>query len=309
MRSTLRWMSAFPLALALVLTGCGSNPDPVAPTAQTPSGDEVMTQAEVGRYPELVDDDGATESEDQTEVQGGSAGAVADAIRPLFFWRHITEIDRRFEFAFADSDSTGRPTTAIVTVHKHLRGTFNILTPTSNDDPIGEGRIVRKRLADHWVRRILLRRLPENATDRMRPWRIVATSGVKITSRDAVTNIQSLRIQSGDLDTTLTDPLAFHRLRRILRFEPDTEVTLTVTTDAADDVVVLYARGRRFRFDAQGDGTYVGVWKAPALRGVRHLGVNALSHGTVFDDQAPYDSKAWVFPYVVKPTQLADEMP
>ena len=236
-------------------------------------------------------------------------------IRPLYFWRHITEIERRFEVAFADTDSTGRPTTAIVKVHKRLRGTFNILTPTSNDDPIGEGRIVRKRLADHWVRRILLKRFTVqpgdqvSSADRRRPWRVVATSGVEMTSRDAVTRIESLRIQNGTLDTTLVDPLAFHRLRRILRFDPDSEVTLTATTVAADDVVVLYARGRRFRFRSQGDGTHVGVWKAPALRGVHHLGVNALSHGTPFDDAAPYDSKVWIFPFVMKPTELAEHMP
>jgi hypothetical protein len=42
---------------------------------------------------------------------------------------------------------------------------------------------------------------------------------------------------------------------------------------------------------------------------VHHLGVNALSHGTLFDDAAPYDSKVWIFPFVMKPTELAEHMP
>jgi hypothetical protein len=39
------------------------------------------------------------------------------------------------------------------------------------------------------------------------------------------------------------------------------------------------------------------------------VGVNALSSGTLFDDQAPYDSKAWIVPCVVNPTELAEFIP
>ena len=193
----------------------------------------------------------------------------------------------------------------MVTLHRRLRGTFNILRPAPGDTA---REVVRKRLADHWVKRFKLVRVSHVRGER-RPWRIVAVSGVEITSRDAVTRIESLRIQSGDLDTTLVDPLAFHRLRRVLRFDAGAQVRLTVTTGAADDVVVLHHRGRRFRFQPQGDGTHVGEWDVPALDGLRHLGVNALSRGTLFDDQAPYDSRTWVFPFVVRPTELAEEMP
>ena len=68
-------------------------------------------------------------------------------------------------------------------------------------------------------------------------------------------------------------------------------VTLTATTEATDDVVVLLWRGLRFRFANNGDHTYTGRWKAPLMRGVGHVGVNALSHGTLFDDLARYDSQ------------------
>jgi hypothetical protein len=37
--------------------------------------------------------------------------------------------------------------------------------------------------------------------------------------------------------------------------------------------------------------------------------VNALSHGTLFDDQAPYDSQAWLLPVVLAPDQVADALP
>jgi len=44
------------------------------------------------------------------------------AIHPLRYWRTIRSVDRSFEFAFADTDSTGHPTTAVVTIRKRLLG-------------------------------------------------------------------------------------------------------------------------------------------------------------------------------------------
>ncbi len=164
--------------------------------------------------------------------------------------------------------------------------------------------MIRKPLHDHWVRRVLLKRV--RLADQDPPvWRIVATSGVKITSRDAVTRIESLRIQSGALDTTITEPLAFFRLRQILKLEPGVDVRLTATTLRSDDVVLLYAWGRRARFRNNGDNTYSAIFRAPDLDGLHHLGVNALSHGTLFDETAPYDSQSWIEPYVVRPLEVA----
>jgi len=139
-----------------------------------------------------------------------------------------------------------------------------------------------------------------------RRWRIVANSGVKVTSRPATTQIVSLRFQAEGLDTTITDPLAFHRLRRVLRFERDDSVTVTATTLRNDDVVVIQHRDRKLRFHNNGDNTYTGVFRAGILLGLRHAGVNAVSHGTLFDDEAAYDSQAWILPYIVRPTELAD---
>ncbi len=294
--------------LVLLLAGCGKSGEVLAPSPTSGSAEQTAVSDELARHPELVEE-GMYESQDQSAVEpaklSGGAG-VAAPIDPLFFWRQINHVERAFEFSFGDTDSTGQPTTAVVTVHKRLSGWFNVVTKEST--PEGqptEGRVIQKPLDDHWVRRLLLKRVRTPDAE-FRPWRIAATSGVKITSRDAATRIESLRVQSGTLDTTLTDPLAFFRLRRLLKFEPDADVTLTVTTLRNDDVVVLYLRDRRFRFHNNGDNTYSATWKAPALDGVRHFGVNALSHGTLFDDQAPYDSQAWILPYIVVPTELAD---
>ena len=301
MPSARRIALTLPLAV-LLLAGCGKGGAPMAPASGS-SAEQTAASDEVARHPELVEDGMYT-----TEIQApaGSASAPAGslaAIHPLFFWRHINRDERTFEFAFSDTDSTGAPTTAVVTVHRLLSGTFNVVAEGAGPT---EGTLVKKPLHDHWVRRLLLKRV---AGEDFRPWRIAATSGVKVTSRDAQTHIQSLHVQAGALDTTITDPLAFFRLRRLLRFEAGQEVKLTVTTLASDDMVLLYVGAHRVRFQNNGDDTYTLVWNATATDGVRHFGVNALSHGSLFDDQAPYDSQAWILPYLAGTPELADLAP
>jgi len=107
----------------------------------------------------------------------------------------------------------------------------------------------------------------------------------------------------------ITDPLAFFRLRRLMKFDAGEQVTLIVTTGRNDDVVVLLRGRLRAKFTNNGDNTYTAEWRAPLLGGVQHVGVNALSHGTLYDDEAPYDSKAWIVPYLVNPTELAEFIP
>jgi hypothetical protein len=327
-------MSLSLLILAAALSGCGKNGGEATNSITNPGGssggsavEEAQVAASMSEAPELIED-GIMETEAEIDLGSGLvAGELNAQIRPLRFWRKIENIERRFEFAFADTDSTGRPTTALVTVHKQLRGTFNILAGDPPAEPVlaeGENpvpprdttlRLVRKRLNDHSVRRVLLKRVPPPPGDELarldhRPrWRIAATSGVQVTSRDAETNIVSLRVQSGPLDTVITNPLDLFRLRRVLHFPADARVHLTVTTERNDDVVVLYRGDGRFRFRNNGDNTYSGGFLAGWMRGTHHFGVNALSNGTLFDDAAPYDSQAWALPYVVAPTMLAEYMP
>jgi len=305
-----------PLLLGL-LAGCSRHTSLTGPgnPAAGSSPDQAEVASAVAAQPSYVDDE-LSESPDRTSIAASGSASGADAtlglesaIQPTTFWREIRNVERRFEFAFSDTDSAGRPTTAVVTVHKRFTGSFNILVA----DQVPEGsppqsHVVHKALADHWVRRLLLRRV--QVPGEARPaWRVVATSGVQITSRDAVTRIASLRIQSGAFDTTITEPLAFFRLRRIIKLDPLAEVTLTATTLRADDIVLLYLRDHRMRFHNNGDGTFTATFQVPDRTGLHHVGVNALSNGTLFDDQAPYDSQAWIEPYLVHPLELAEGTP
>lgn len=309
-----------PLLLAL-LAGCSpqgtvSGPEPGASGA---GADQAEVSSVLASEPSYVDDE-VSESPEQTTMESSASPSGARqagrfsaeaAVRPLAFWRQIRNVERKFEFAFADTDSTGRPTTAIVTAHRFMFGTFNILV----GDEVPEGsppqsHVIHKALVDDAVRRLLLKRVPvPDARSDRRGWRLVATSGVKITSRGATTKIESLRIQSGPLDTTVTDPLAFFRLRAMLKLDPLGDVTLTATTLRNDDIVLLYLRDQRVRFHNNGDNTYSARFRVPDRSGLHHVGVNALSNGTLFDDAAPYDSQSWIEPYLVHPLQLAEGTP
>ena len=322
---------------ALLLSGCGKkNPT----SLNNPGGssgsaaDQAAVSGTVAATPSLVDD-GLMEASDQA-LFSAPAGS-ASAIRPLRYWRRITGIRRTFEFAFSDTDTTGRPMRAVVTVHKVLSGTFNVAfdaTPadTTQFDTLG---VVHKPLHDQWTRRILLSRVhkmsdgdmamgsgPEDGHNGQHEdqWKVSGISAADVRSFDpaqstsgdrafGVTKIQSLRIQSSTLDTTITDPLQFIMLRRIHSFGPSDEVTLTATTATNTDVVMLMRTGMRRRFTNNGDNTYTLVWHTSAEDGIHHFGVNALSKGSVFDDQSPYDSNAWIFPYVIRPNVCADYMP
>jgi len=286
------------LVMAFAMTGCGKSSSLTSSDGTT--GGTAVEQAKVNvslaADAALIDEE---ISQDETPMDFNAApeGALA-AIRPYRWWRHITSVDRTFSTEFSDPDSSGRPLRAIVTVNARLQGEFNIL---AGDTAAGDTarRIVRKPLDEQRLRKLYLIRIPVDSarTDSLRrEWRIVGTSGVKVTSRNAVTRIQSIRLQAGALDTTVTDPLELHRIRRVFLVPPFTPVTLTVTTLSPTDMVFLNHVDHRARFRNNGDGTFTLAWQTGSHPGLRHFGVRALSNGTLFDDAAAYDSQAWIIP-------------
>jgi hypothetical protein len=293
------------------IAGCSNNT--VKPTSDT-VGDQAGVFGALAGAPELMDDavfDTGAQAALAPSLKGAHAAssATAAAVDPFAFWRSIVTRTRTFEFAFADTDTTGVPNTAVVTVRRHFLGTFNVVPrDPSNPDQPQAGVVIRKPLDDLWKRRFLLKRVRVAPDDRAM-WRIAGATAVDVTSKDATSAITSVRVQTATKDTTLTDPDAFIRLRRVLRFATDEVVTLTVTTPRTDDVVLLYHHDRRARLEGHGDGTYTGSFPAGTFEGWRHFGVNALSHGTLYDDAAAYDSKAWIFPYVIVGGPDVDYLP
>ena len=292
------WSRIATLAV-LALAGCGKTTSSLQAGAGSgvPAGsDQAQVSTVVQNNPSYVNEDVWQSS--QAQALDGAGGFAA--IRPLRFWRDITSVTRTSETQFGPPDSTGRPTMALVIVHQHLLGTFNILA--GSPDPADTSRaLIKKPLDDLWTRKLLLMRLADAADSGRARWHLVCTSGVDVHTRGGSTQIASVRIQSGSLDTTITDPLELHRLRRIVLLAPGEPVTLTATTGNASDVLLFYGFDSRRRFVNNGDGTFTFVFPAGRFPGLRNFGVDALSHGTLFDDRAAYDSNAWVFPFAVDP--------
>ncbi len=289
------------------LAGCGGKStrttDPLGSgdNGGATAADRAQVADELASNVPLVEEDVYQSNAPMEMAVGGSGMAL---VRPLHWWRHIESNTRTFQTDFSNPDSLGRPTIATVTLRHHLEGTFNLV---AGDTAAGDTSrtLIRKPLDDNWVRRLLFKRVRVDSTGLHSVWRIVGTSGVRVTSKDAVTHIEWIRVQAGRRDTTITDPLELHRLRRVLWIAEGTAVHITVKTRSADDLVILYRNDGRRRFHANGDGTFSIDFLTGDFPGLRHFGVNALSRGTLFDDVAPYDSQAWILPFAVRDVDAA----
>ena len=298
------------LAIALIaltaLTGCSKSPSSPTSTAST---DQTLATAAMTVNPNLVADDVFSASA-STAAFGAKANGRNDpaaAIDPRYFWRHITSSTRSITFAFSDSDSTGRPRQADAVVTRHLMGTFNILKAMPTDSThFDSANVVHKNLDDTWVRHLHLQRVASGDSGHTE-WHVVKVSGAMVTSAGATTQIQSLRLQGGGVDTTITDPLQYWTLAHTFAFAAGDSITLTVTTNHTDDIVLGYWHDSRERFRNNGDGTYTRVLHIQSGdSGYRWCGVNALSHGTLFDDALPYDSRAWIMHCFIGPRPSGD---
>jgi hypothetical protein len=319
--------------LALTVAGCGSSGGGGQVSGLSGSDSKAALEraavAQVLSQATEVVEDLEFESAEVTDTDL-SAGAALNSRHSLRWWRSIDHVERSFEYAFADTDTTtGQPSTATVTIHKLLNGTFHVQNGNGprkhdamhghpdgdddrGDDTTGTKKYFEKPLIDHWVRKVALRRLAPDTLhgDTLGRWKVVATTGVAVGSEGHSVGVTSLRIESAALDTTITDPLSMWRLRRLLVFTPGEIVRLTVVTTGADSgVVSMLVRNNRSIFKDEGNGTFTAKWRAPSHDRVGHLGVNVLSHDTLFDPAGPYDSEAWILPYVVRGHECGDYLP
>lgn len=292
MKSHWRYLAAL-AALAVALAGCGKTADSTVPT---PANTDIagVTLA-VTASPTLLADD----LFDVTASTGTSARTAEPmaAIDPLSFYRWFGASSRDFAFAFADNDTAGRPLSADVTVRRDLFGMLHIVKRPLGDAAPDTHNVVHKAIHDVWTRNLHLVREPvDGPNGSASRWRLQSASGVRIASTPGDRRISSVHLLGNGLDFNVTDPAQLMTLVQLPRVALNDSVTVTVTTDAIDDVVVLYWHDHRQRMHANGDGTFtlrVGVGSGVGLRGI---GVNALSHGTLYDDTVPYNSLGWIVP-------------
>ena len=313
-----------PLAGLIVLAGCGSQ-NPVAntttdPAAQYASAAGVQTQVQSAPddFETTTYDDGTAAKPDMAATPSATSKLglpVTDAaITPAFWFRQITEHQRHIDVTFDHPDTS--TTVANVKVTDRLIGTFNVFTrPDTVDGQVTGGTLIKKPLADTAIRFARFIRHKVNTStaegdsedaedgfhDGWSPWRLVGLSGHQITSDGGTRQIVSVRIQAGAFDSTYTDPLVLEDRANIARIPSGVPVTVTATVGDPTDVVVLYTRWGRRRMAPISPGVFQGVFLSALDGGLRHVAVNALSHGTLFDDAGPYDSLVWGLPLVVVP--------
>ena len=287
---------------AFALASCGKTSSLQSPAGVgvTPTASD---QAQIARALQeasvFVQEDLTTSS---LPFEAESRGAFA-AVRPWRFWREITDVQTTMETVYSNPDSAGRPLLATVTIHRALTGTFNLVGRVFSDTDTTVARI-RKPLADDWTRRIALIRRPARNDTGLTRWRLAGTSGVDVRTQGGATRILSLHVQATGLDTTITDPLELHRLHRVFRVAYGDTVNVTATTQASDDVVLFRGSDLRRRFVNNGDGTHTFKFRSGRFQGLRHFAVDALSHGTLFDDTAPYDANIWAMIFSVEPVRM-----
>jgi len=303
MTHTLRNRTLGLFALALAVAGCSKSP--TSPTSLLPGGtaaQQAAVASVVVSTPSILSDSLMDVGSTPALLDAGQArNGVAAAVIPRYWWRSISSIDRSFAFAFSDSDSAGVPRQADVTITRHMLGQLNFFKALASDSmKLDSANVVHKPIDETAVRHVRLRRMAAG-TSATKAWFVTGASAEAIASNPATESIQSVRVQATGLDTTLTDPAALWTLPQLFHIAPGDSLSLTATTSHTDDVVLCYWHDRRERFHANGDGTYSFKLRLPPTEygRTRFIGVNALSHGTLYDDTLPYDSAAWVFYCVV----------
>lgn len=289
------WRQLVALAgFALALAGCGKSSSSTAPDTSA-SSDVADATVGVTASPTLLADD----LFDVTAATGASAHPAEPmtAIDPLGFYRWFSSGTRNLTFAFSDSDSAGRPRQADVTVRRDLYGMFHIIKRPPEGSPPDTHNVVHKPLHDVWTRHLhLVRELAEGPHGLESHWRVQSASGVSIASLPGDRSISSVHLEGVGLNVTFTDPAQLMSLTQLPRVAANDSVTVTMTPGATDDVCVLYWHDHRERMHPNPDGTFSARVAVGSGLGLRGIGVNALSHGTLFDDTAPYNSLGWIVP-------------
>jgi len=155
-----------------------------------------------------------------------------------------------------------------------------------------------------------------------RRWHMFRISGSLAQSPETSLSFEWVKVTDGEQEWTIEDPLEF-----ILDVEQipvfgrmDTvKVYVKINNSApyadkpGETVLLRYHNDRRmhrarrpfndegiYPDETAGDGIYSGMWVVRGHRGIFHAFVDAIDNGTIYDDQLPYNSLAWGFPYIVK---------
>jgi hypothetical protein len=230
---------------------------------------------------------------DVRHVDDGSGPSLV-AIETLRWWREVQNVARTVEISIdVPSDAVA---TADVTITGEVTGLLHLLSVKEN-----ELFAFAKDFDDTGVRHLYFEKV-RRPSPRHRGWKLQAMSGVEIASAGTTRQINWINIQAGDVDATITSVSELIAMEDLLRLPAGTEVIVTVDTGDETDAVFMHLRRRwRRELTSNNNGTFTGSFTTNAeRRGPRHLAIDVLSHGTLYDDEVAYDNVAWAYPFLIR---------
>jgi hypothetical protein len=281
--------TAWVLAATTLLYGCFNSDD--SPTG--PSGDDENAADEAAIEASIGQELGSDAESDVLVWGEDTAGGTRDAINTVRWWRELLRLEKTVQITI---HRDGIPPSADVSVKTDASGVLHLV---SGDGP--EIERTNKDFEITGVRSLYFERRNARILDQRR-WVLKSMSGVEVQSPRTTRKINSVRVQSGDIDVTLTNVTDLVPLSELMRIPMNTEVGITVDTGDATDAVFLHLRRDHMRMplESNGDGPFSGKFRTGSDAGRRHLAVDVLSHGTLFDQSAPYDNVVWGIPYKVR---------
>jgi hypothetical protein len=279
--------------LALAMSGCGKDQ---ATNIDNSTGTDENALRTMMTDQAAFFDGGQDISDGQVGVTGATprTGPSGAPIESFYFVREITsrEVRRNVEV-----DTSGDRPVAHVTVNAALHGIFHLYF--RDPEHIYLPGVIDKRLNAVADRQATFVRVARADGDRYRGWRLREISGTEVLSNPTTKDIVSLEIVSNSVNRTITDPLELVPLRELPVFQPGERVTLRVKTTDDTDFVFLHSGRFKDEFHPVGDGVFEGTWSVGERLGPRWVAIDVIDKETLFDDEAPYDSAAWVLPYRV----------
>jgi hypothetical protein len=324
------WMLASLAVMGLLIAGCSDHQVEPGDGGAAPVG--VTTEEQAIKYYAandefVVNDEETFTDREVTAPDAGSFGKIAADVTPIRFGRIVTGITKTVETTFEPGDEV-----AVAHVTKDITGIFKIVAVTATSETV----TVEKPFNDRSERNVAFKRIARDPGRFWRNWMPVSSSLVQGGTVSPVHYVKITRLELITPSETIviTKPLDYYmyygwmgiqELRaawkqgEVPQFMGGQEVKLRVTvegdTEQDDLVAVRYGylgmHWKRFpmtRVDETTDGTvWTRVYETSQARpmymhfhrGWFNLGIDAVTHETLYDDSAPYSASWWGIPYRV----------
>jgi len=295
----------------LVMVGCSKNPADLSDN-QLEDGLKAVVEDNMDYFTTAgLNDDGA---QPVSYSIGGFLKPEA-LIEPLKF-------GRKGSFTLESLDVTKNEDGLLEAIVAYsFNGNFFIVAKDTAN-PASVGTLYKKEMKNTVTRRALFKQVAHTKNQR-KNWKLRGISGGELVSENCTITIDEVKIVvSNGQSWTITNPMDFFTtIDEIPTFQPKDSVKVYVTLQNTNNfaekpgaTVLLRYRSDRGMHRARkafhddginpdevaGDGIYSGMWIVGHRRGIFHAFVDVLDNGTIYDDAAPYDSRAWGIPYAVR---------